>query len=113
MRRVSWAPGGNLPILRPLLGWRHSELEAVCARSGLEPAEDLVSALLQVHDGGDALSEQELFSTVVLLIVAGHETTVNLIANATLALLEGHVDSRESRDCFRHISVRQIADRVS
>jgi len=40
MRRVSWAPGGNLPILRPLLGWRHSELEAVCARSGLEPAED-------------------------------------------------------------------------
>jgi cytochrome P450 len=57
-------------------------------RRRLEPAEDLVSALLQVHDGGDALSEQELFSTVVLLIVAGHETTVNLIANATLALFE-------------------------
>jgi cytochrome P450 len=53
-----------------------------------EPAEDLVSALLQVRDGGDTLSEQELFSMVVLLIVAGHETTVNLIANATLALLE-------------------------
>ena len=51
-------------------------------------AEDLISALLQVRDGGDALSEQELFSMVVLLIVAGHETTVNLIANAVLALLE-------------------------
>jgi cytochrome P450 len=53
-----------------------------------EPADDLVSALLQVRDGGDTLSEQELFSMVVLLIVAGHETTVNLIANAVLALLE-------------------------
>jgi cytochrome P450 len=57
-----------------------------------EPAEDLVSALLQVRDGGDTLSEQELFSMVVLLIVAGHETTVNLIANATLALL-GHPEA--------------------
>jgi len=63
-------------------------LHELFERRRLEPAEDLVSALLQVHDGGDALSEQELFSTVVLLIVAGHETTVNLIANATLALLE-------------------------
>jgi cytochrome P450 len=53
-----------------------------------EPAEDLVSALLQVRDGGDSLGEQGLFSMVVLLIVAGHETTVNLIANAVLALLE-------------------------
>ncbi len=61
-------------------------------RRRAEPSEDLVSALLQVRDGGDALSEQELFSMVVLLIVAGHETTVNLIANATLALLE-HPDA--------------------
>jgi cytochrome P450 len=51
------------------------------------PGEDLVSALLQVRDGGDTLSEQELFSMVVLLIVAGHETTVSLIGNAVLALL--------------------------
>jgi cytochrome P450 len=53
-----------------------------------EPGEDLVSALLQVRDGGDTLSDQELFSMVVLLIVAGHETTVSLIGNAVLALLE-------------------------
>jgi cytochrome P450 len=55
------------------------------------PADDLVSALLQVRDRGDTLSEQELFGMVALLIVAGHETTVNLIANAVLALLQ-HVD---------------------
>ena len=57
-------------------------------RRRANPGEDLVSALLQVRDGGDTLSEQELFSMVVLLIVAGHETTVNLIGNAVLALLE-------------------------
>jgi cytochrome P450 len=67
-------------------------LRELFERRRREPAEDLVSALLQVRDGGDALSEQELFSMVVLLIVAGHETTVNLIANATLALLE-HPDA--------------------
>jgi cytochrome P450 len=58
-----------------------------------EPGEDLVSALLQVRDGGDTLSDQELFSMVVLLIVAGHETTVSLIGNAVLALLE-HPEQR-------------------
>ena len=52
-----------------------------------EPADDLVSALLQAEDAGDSLSEEELFSTVILLIVAGHETTVSLIGSAVLALL--------------------------
>ena len=52
-----------------------------------ESGEDLVSALVAVEDGGDTLSEEELSSMVALLIVAGHETTVSLICNATLALL--------------------------
>ncbi len=52
-----------------------------------EPGEDLVSALVAVEDGGDTLSEEELSSMVAILIVAGHETTVSLIGNATLALL--------------------------
>jgi cytochrome P450 len=51
------------------------------------PQDDLISALVRAHEAGDQLSEAELFSTVVLLIVAGHETTVNLIGNAMLALL--------------------------
>jgi cytochrome P450 len=53
-----------------------------------EPGTDLISALLRAEDGGDTLSEQELFSMVVLLITAGHETTVGLIGNAMLALLQ-------------------------
>jgi cytochrome P450 len=58
------------------------------------PGEDLLSALVSVHDGagasggtGDALTEGELYAMVFLLLVAGFETTVNLIASGTLALL--------------------------
>jgi tRNA(Ile)-lysidine synthase len=40
MRRVVRSPDGNIPIVRPLLGWRHSELEAVCTASGIEPVRD-------------------------------------------------------------------------
>ena len=52
-----------------------------------QPTDDLVSALVQAEDGGDHLSENELYGMVVLLIVAGHETTVSLVTNAVLALL--------------------------
>jgi cytochrome P450 len=68
-------------------------LHELFERRRSEPGDDLVSALLQVRDGGDTLSEQELFSMVVLLIVAGHETTVSLIGNAVLALLQ-HPEAR-------------------
>ncbi|GAC1548596.1 MAG: cytochrome P450 [Herpetosiphon sp.] len=53
-----------------------------------QPQDDLISGLLQAEESGDRLSEAELFSMVVLLIVAGHETTVSLIGNGVLALLQ-------------------------
>ncbi len=53
-----------------------------------DPQSDLVTALVEAHDAGDRLSESELLSMIFLLIVAGHETTVNLIGNGMLALLE-------------------------
>src|SRR5262249_3776771 len=52
------------------------------------PQDDLVSALARAEEAGDTLSEDELLAMVFLLLVAGHETTVNLIGNGTLALLE-------------------------
>jgi cytochrome P450 len=51
------------------------------------PKNDLISALLQAEEAGDRLSTEELFSMVVLLIIAGHETTVTLIGNAVIAML--------------------------
>jgi cytochrome P450 PksS len=53
-----------------------------------EPGNDLISSLVQVEEHGDQLSENELISMIFLLIVAGHETTVNLLGNGTLALLQ-------------------------
>lgn len=52
------------------------------------PGGDLTSNLVQVEENGDTLSESELIAMIFLLIVAGHETTVNLIGNGTLALLQ-------------------------
>jgi cytochrome P450 len=51
------------------------------------PADDLLSALIHAEDDGDALSDDELVAQTLLLYIAGHETTVNLIAGGTLALL--------------------------
>lgn len=51
------------------------------------PQDDLLTALVQADDEGERLSEDELIGMVFLLLVAGHETTVNLISNGTLALL--------------------------
>jgi cytochrome P450 len=52
-----------------------------------QPGDDLLSALIAAEEGGDVLSDDELIDQVMLLYIAGHETTVNLIGNGTLALL--------------------------
>jgi cytochrome P450 len=52
-----------------------------------DPRDDLISVLLRAEESGDLLSRRELLSMLVLLLIGGHETTVNLIANALLALL--------------------------
>ncbi|MEM7117363.1 MAG: cytochrome P450 [Chloroflexota bacterium] len=52
------------------------------------PQDDLTSRLIHAEENGERLTEQELFSMIALLIVAGHETTVNLISGGMLALLQ-------------------------
>jgi cytochrome P450 len=66
-----------------MVNYLHELLEAKRAA----PADDLLSALLAVRDGEDRLSEHELTSMAVLLLIAGHETTVNLIGNGVRVLL--------------------------
>ncbi len=52
-----------------------------------DPRDDLISALIEAEDEGNKLTESELIGTCSLLLIAGHETTVNLIGNGMLALL--------------------------
>ncbi|MEK1830286.1 cytochrome P450 [Priestia megaterium] len=62
-------------------------LEKLIEQKRVSPEEDLMSYLIQAEEGGERLTVSELYGVVMLLIVAGHETTVNLIANSLLALL--------------------------
>jgi cytochrome P450 PksS len=52
------------------------------------PREGLIAALIQAEESGDKLTEDEVLAMLFVLLLAGHETTVNLIASGTLALLE-------------------------
>ncbi|MER6378801.1 cytochrome P450 [Streptomyces sp. NPDC001250] len=62
-------------------------LGEIAAAKTAQPADDLTSALIAVRDeGGDRLGDQELTGTLLLMIIAGHETTLNLITNAVRAL---------------------------
>lgn len=63
-----------------------------------QPQADLMSALVQAEDAGDKLTEQELISTCILLLVAGHETTTNLIGNGLYALLRNPDQLAKLRD---------------
>jgi cytochrome P450 len=72
----------------------HELVTDVIAWKRANPADDLLSALIAAEEHGDVLSDSELADQVALLYIAGHETTVNLIGNGILALLEHHDQRR-------------------
>ena len=63
-----------------------------------DPQDDLISALIKAEEAGDRLSEDELLAMVFLLLIAGHETTVNLIGNGMLALFEHRKQMEQLRN---------------
>lgn len=69
-------------------------VKALIAEKQKHSDNSLTSELVRVEEQGDKLSENELVSMIFLLLTAGHETTVNLLGNGTLALLE-HTDQLE------------------
>jgi cytochrome P450 PksS len=71
--------------------------ERLIALRRAEPDEGLITALIAAEQAGDRLTGQELIAMVFLLLLAGHETTVNLIGNGLLALL----DNRDQWDRLR------------
>jgi cytochrome P450 len=80
----TWPPG----LLERFQELRKRAMEyfgGLIARRRQEPQDDLLSALLEAEEQGDRLTEAEVWSTLNLLLIAGHETTVNLIANGVLA----------------------------
>ena len=70
-------------------------LRRLVGRRRVDPGDDLVTALIRAEEEGDSLSEDEILAMAFLLLVAGHETTVNLISSGTLALLE-HPEQAEA-----------------
>lgn len=67
--------------------WLRGYLRDLLAQRRAHPGDDLMSGLIAVEESGDQLTEEEIVATCNLLLVAGHETTVNLIANAMVAML--------------------------
>ena len=67
--------------------WLRGYLRDLIDERRSSPREDLISALIAAEEDGDQLTAEEIVATCNLLLIAGHETTVNLIANATRALL--------------------------
>jgi cytochrome P450 len=78
------------------------ELSAIAAEmiawKRANPADDLLTALIHAEDDGDVLDDDELVAQTLLLYIAGHETTVNLIAGGTLALLRNPAQLALLRD---------------
>lgn len=83
---LTMSPEERDEVTRGVIEMHRYMTELVAARR-TDPGEDYLSALIGVEEEGERLSEHELMTTLILLLVAGHETTVNLVANATLALL--------------------------
>ncbi|MEB3982838.1 cytochrome P450 [Mycobacterium sp. 663a-19] len=84
---VTGAPADGLQERLQAGMWLREYLRGLVERRRSRPGDDLMSGLVAVEESGDQLTEDEIISTCVLLLVAGHETTVNLIGNAILAML--------------------------
>jgi cytochrome P450 len=77
----------DLEAVAPYLEEADRYMRNLIAAKRVNPGEDLLSGLIAVSDSGDKLNEDELVATCLLLLIAGHETTVNLITNGYHLLL--------------------------
>jgi len=94
---LNWSRWGMIKGIPAV--WRFLRyIRKLVKRRRNEPADDMITALVQAREKGDRLSEDELVAMIFLLLVAGHETTVNLIANGTLALLQHPEQLQRLRD---------------
>jgi cytochrome P450 len=73
-------------------------LRGLADQRRVKPGDDLITALVEAEEAGDRLTEDELVSTCILLLNAGHEATVNVIGNGMLALLRRPDQTQKLRD---------------
>ncbi|CAN5870949.1 cytochrome P450 [soil metagenome] len=104
--------------------WLRGYFREIIAHRRSAPSDDLISALIAVEETGDQLTEEEIISTCNLLLIAGHESTVSLIAHAVLAMLRhpgqwaalaadpGRV-SRVIDESLRYDAPAQLVGRIS
>ena len=72
-------------------------VEEVLVQRRASPGDDLISAMLDVEDDGDVLTDEEIVGTVILALNAGHEATVHAIGNSLLALSQSPTAYQEAR----------------
>lgn len=91
LSRSSLSASNLIGVLRSLPDQRLliRRIRKLIAQRRRDPREDLITALVQAEEAGDKLNEQELVATIALLLIAGYETTVNLIGSGALALIQG------------------------
>jgi cytochrome P450 len=86
-QRITQPTPANLERMEQAMGEFADYLDDLIRRRRAVPGNDLLSGLLAAEERGDQLTNDELLSTCFLLLIAGHETTINLIGNGMLALL--------------------------
>jgi cytochrome P450 len=113
MRAIAEAEVELTALMREIIAWKREN-----------PADDLLTALVAAENDGDQLTDDELVAQVLLLYIAGHETTVNLIGNGVLALLR-HPDqlallrarpdlaANAVEECLRYDSPVQQSRRIT
>jgi cytochrome P450 len=112
--KIALTAGDNMyAFLTDTIAWKRAN-----------PSDDVLSALIAAEDEGDRLSTEELNEQVALLFIAGHETTVNLIGNGTLALLRNRdqlevlqrdpsIDTNAVNELLRYDSPVQMSRRIT
>jgi cytochrome P450 len=99
-------------------------LDEVVPWKRANPADDVLTGLVQAEEDGDTLSANELRDQIVLLFIAGHETTVNLIGNGLQALLrhpdqrvrwrdDPSLDATAVDECLRYDAPVQLSRRIA
>jgi cytochrome P450 len=112
-RAIFFASDGMWNLADELVTWKRAH-----------PGDDLLTGLIAAEDEGDRLSREELVEQLILLYVAGHETTVNLIGNGTLALMhnrdqlerlrtDASVQATMADELLRYDSPVQMSRRVT